>query len=210
MHVLAAILTCSLHGDDALVRAIVDNVHDNPFAIVTPELDPDTEAASNAPQTLDAAVAQLREVTAHGGEPLLGLMQVPIAWASAFGRNPEDLFDPCINISIGSAMLSGFDYACAPVRQAHMQRSSRTGTSSAQPLRRTCVVRKYAEAIGMPDLATVVTLDLRYLQLTLEAPNHAPIFQTTPAHTWGSDCMFVPRPSTWSSPGSANKLTSGL
>jgi hypothetical protein len=193
MHVLAAILTCSLHGDDALVRAIVDNVHDNPFAIVTPELDPDTDAASSAPQTLDAAVAQLREVTAHGGEPLLGLMQAPVAWASAFGRSPEDLFDPCINVSIGSAMLSAFDYACA--------RSAGAGAPKTTPApgfasRRGCALRRYAQAIQMPELTTVVALTLRYQRATPAPVSDAPIFALAPERrAWGSDCVFVSAPS---------------
>jgi hypothetical protein len=190
MHVLAAILTCSLHGDDALVRAIVDNVHDNPFAIVTPELDPDTESASTAPQTLDAAVAQLREVTAQGGEPLLGLMQVPVVWASAFGRNPEDLFDPCVNVSIGSAMLSGFDYACARSGGAG---APKTPPASGFASRRGCALRRYAQAIQMPELTTIVTLTLRYQRATRAPESDAPIFPLAPEErAWGSDRVFVP------------------
>jgi hypothetical protein len=172
-----------LHGDDALVRAIVDNVHDNPFAIVTPELDPDTDAASSAPQTLETAVAQLREVTAHGGEPLVGLMQAPVAWALAFGRNPQDLFDPCINISIGSAMLSAFDYACARFKPR---------STPASATRRACVMRRYSEAIRMPDLETVAMLTIRYQRAAPALPSDAPIFASIPdGRTWGSDCVFV-------------------
>ena len=193
MHVLAAILTCSLHGDAALVRAIVDNVHDNPFSIVSPELDPDSDAPSTAPQTLDAAVAQLREVTAHGGQALVGLMQVPVAWASAFGRDPRDLFDPCINISIGSAMLSGFDYACAKSAGAG---APKTSAASAFASRRGCILRRYAQAIQMPELTVVVALTLRYQRASPAPVNDAPIFALAPERrAWGSDCMFVPTPS---------------
>ena len=60
--VLAAILTCSLYADDALVRAIVDNAHDNPLVIFTPELDPATGASSSALETLETATTQLREI----------------------------------------------------------------------------------------------------------------------------------------------------
>jgi hypothetical protein len=187
MDVLAAILTCSLHGDDAVVRAIVDNAHDNPLSIVTPELAPETGAASSSPQTLDEAVRQLRDVTAHGGQPLLGLMQVPVAWASAFGREAQDLFDPCINLSIGSAMLSEFDYACANPPGSSARRAT------ALRARRNCAVRRYAEAIQTPELATVVALDLRYQRGPSPPPSAAPIFPSPPeSRAWGADRPFLP------------------
>jgi hypothetical protein len=185
MDVLAAILTCSLHGDDALVRAIVDNAHDNPFAVLTPELDAATDPQ---PHTLDAAVAQLKAAAADGGEPRLGLMQVPAPWASAFGRKPQDLFEPCINISIGTAMLSEFDYVCA--------KSKPTQAPAAAAARRACTLRLYAEAIRMPELVTVAMLGIRYQRAPPTLPSDAPIFPSTPTgRAWGSDCLLVPAPS---------------
>jgi hypothetical protein len=86
MDVLAVIRSCSLHYDDALVRGDVDNAHDSP--VCTSELYPDTVSAASAPSTLDAAVVHLRKRTAHGGQPPLGLMQGPIAWASR-RRGPQ-------------------------------------------------------------------------------------------------------------------------
>jgi hypothetical protein len=189
MDVLAAILTCSLYADDALVRAIVDNAHDNPLSIFTPERDPDTGSLSSAPQTLDEATAQLREITAHGGRPLVGLMQVPVAWASTFGRDPKELFDPCINVSIGTAMLSEFDYVCA--KPSGFVASAK---NSAKPLsaRRACNLRHYAEAIHMSELRDVVTLSLRYQHGDLTAPSDVPI--VAPVRNpcgWGADRLFV-------------------
>jgi hypothetical protein len=184
MNVIAAILTCSLYTDDALVRAIVDNAHDNPLAIFTPDLDPGSGSLSSAPETLEAAVAQLREVTTHGGRPLVGLMQVPVVWASTFGREPQDLFDPCINLSIGSAMLSEFDYACA---RAKVSQSSQLVAA-----RRACVLPRYAEAIRMPELVTVAMLGIRHHRAPPALPSDVPIFPSiTDGRTWGSDCIFV-------------------
>jgi hypothetical protein len=203
MDVLAAILTCSLHADDALVRAIVDNAHDNPLSILTPDLDPETGAAVSAPQTLDEATRQLAEITAHGNRPLVGLMQVPIAWASGFGREATDLFDPCINISIGTAMLSEFDSACAKATGAGAPKTSPITTVAA---RRRCSVQRYAQAIHMPDLATVVTLELRYQRSAPALPSDAPIFPLPPERRWGSDCVFVQATSS----GQADSIRHGV
>jgi hypothetical protein len=184
MDVLAAILTCSLHADDALVRAIIDNAHDNPLAIFTPDLDPATGSLSSTPETLGTAVAQLGEITSHGGRALVGLMQIPVAWASTFGREPQDLFDPCINLSIGSAMLSEFDYWCA---RAKASQSNQLVAS-----RRACVLPRYAEAIRMPELVTVAMLGIRHRGAPPVLPSDVPIFPTaTEGRTWGSDCIFV-------------------
>jgi hypothetical protein len=187
MDVLAAILTCSLYADDAVVRAIVDNAHDNPLAIFTPELDPATGATSSAPETLDAAIAQLRDVFARDGRPLIGLMQVPVTWASAFGREATDLFDPCINVSIGSAMLSEFDYACGRPKAT----ISAQNKSASHASRRTCAVQRYAQAVRMPDLASVVTLNLRNRGAPLASPADAPIFHAPPDRSWGSDRVLM-------------------
>ena len=190
MNIVAAILTCSLYTDDALVRAIVDNAHDNPLAIFTRELDPTTGASSDTPETLEAAVAQLRASAAHGGRPLVGLMQIPVTWAQAFNREPADLFDPCINVSIGTAMLSEFDYACAKV--ATTAAAQGKGRGRARVPHTDCVARAYAQAIGIPELRTVIALGMHYRPAALATPTDAPIFAPTPGQqAWGSVCVFI-------------------
>jgi hypothetical protein len=45
----------------------------------------------------------------------------------------------------------------------------------------------------MPDLTTVVTLDLRYQRAPSVPPSDAPIFPSLPERrAWGSDCLLVP------------------
>jgi hypothetical protein len=185
--ILAAILTCSLYADDALVRAIVDNAHDNPLVIFTPERDHETGALSTAPETLERAVTHLRDVVANGGRPLVGLMQVPVTWASTFGREATDLFDPCINVSIGSAILSEFDYVCGRPKQTNGVHNR----SASRASRRTCAVQCYAQAVRMPDLASVVMLNLRSQRAPLASPAEAPIFHAPPDRLWGSDRMLL-------------------
>ncbi|HLK40938.1 MAG TPA: hypothetical protein VKU41_29510, partial [Polyangiaceae bacterium] len=186
MDVLAAILTCSLYADDALVRAIVDNAHDNPFAILTPEIEGGGEGETQ-PRDRETALAKLEELTGRGDRPLLGLMQVPVAWASFFGREPQELFDPCVNLSIGSAMLSEFDYACARGIRSHS-----SGRTVGSPARRPCATLRYAEAVGVPELTTVVTLNLRYQRPDSSTPSAAPIFSSAlDQGPWGARRMLV-------------------
>jgi hypothetical protein len=191
MVALAALLACSLYPDEAIVAAIVDNVEQNPLSIIVPDDQSDPSAPAAAPATLEQARARVHELIAGGSSPLIGLMQVPAAWAQTFGREPEELLDACVNVSIGTAMLSEFEYACA--RRA---RSTRTGPV---PLvvadsHRRCVVDRYADAIGMPEVSTVVTLDLRYSRSRPAVASDAPIYAPARAAPgWGADCLLVYR-----------------
>jgi hypothetical protein len=186
---LAALLSCSLYADDALVAAIADNVEQNPLSIVTPDEHSDSDAAAAAPSTIDQARAKLGEILTRGGSPLVGLMQVPPAWARTFGREPEELFDACVNVSIGTAMLSEFDYACA--RHVQTTRAGAVRRAVADSHRR-CVADRYADAIGMPEVSTVVTLSLRYSRLVAAVANDAPIYAPPSASgTWGADRLLV-------------------
>ncbi|HLK41418.1 MAG TPA: hypothetical protein VKU41_31935, partial [Polyangiaceae bacterium] len=103
--------------------------------------------------------------------------------------SPEELFDPCINVSIGTAMLSEFDYGCARVKPG--------GRGAGQPsvgglvARRTCALHRYADAIRLPDLVTV-TLDLRYQSGSQPCPADAPIFPAaSERRLWGSDHLLM-------------------
>ncbi|MGH7297356.1 MAG: hypothetical protein ACRELB_20635, partial [Polyangiaceae bacterium] len=151
------------------------------------------------PKTLEAALARLDDVTSKGGKPLLGLMQLPPAWLKMFGREPRDAFDACINVSIGSAMLSALDHECAagagPRVEPISRRSRRLPVMVVLPPDRACVVRKYGQAIGLTDFELLITLELggqRPLP-PAHAPVDAPIVFPEPnERTWGPDCIFVP------------------
>jgi hypothetical protein len=114
-------------------------------------------------------------------------MQVPVAWAATFGREPHELFDPCINVSIGSAMLSAYDYACA-----HATTRVRAGKPVGPRARRTCILHRYAEAVGMPDLETVVRLDIRSQRVLPASPGDAPILAVPLLRPWGAASLLVP------------------
>ena len=201
MDLLIILLACNLYtADEPLVRAIAQsNSHSNPFSVVDPSMDYRDVNVPAEPKTLDAALARLEEVTSKGGKPLLGLMQLPPAWMRMFGREPKDAFDACINVSIGTAMLSALDHECAGAAGPHVEpvgrRSRRLPVMVVLPPDRACVVRKYGQAIGMPDFELLITLELGGQRPARPArePVDAPIiFPELNERTWGPDCIFVP------------------
>lgn len=61
------------------------------------------------PQNVAEAVSWMRWFHAHGYTVSAGLMQVNTEMAQRFRISPEQLFDPCTNIAIGTAILNA-DY----------------------------------------------------------------------------------------------------
>ncbi len=196
MDLLATILTCSLYAsDDAVVRAIAEGPSDkNPYFVVNTAAP--AEALAVAPTTEKEALARSRELIAQGGRLLLGLLEVPPSWIDAFGRPLESAFDPCINIAIGTALLSEFDAECAdkvPRRTERARMLERTN-------RRVCVLRKYEAAIGAPDFADAILLELSVQQPGSVSIEDAPIFAPPTSRTWGPDRLLVALPVALASP----------
>lgn len=202
MDLLTAILACSVYAqDDALVRAIAQsNSHGNAFAVIDAAAAVESgEPPPAEPRTLVAAIARLEEVRSREGRPLLGWMQLPPEWVTMFGRELREAFDPCVNISIGTAMLSAFDYECSmttPALPASRHRRASRGRRAVAPGvdRRACVVRKYGEAIGMPDFGLMTTLEVSHqLSFNAGSPMTSPIQTAWPeVSSWGGDCILVP------------------
>ena len=160
MDLLATILTCSLYAEgDAVVRAIAEGPSGkNPYFVVNTAAP--AEGAALPPTTEKEALARSRELIAQGGKLLLGLLEVPPSWIDAYGQSLESAFDPCINIAIGTAMLSEFDAACADKVPRHGERARRLERTN----RRACVLRKYEAAIGAEDFADTILLELSVQQ----------------------------------------------
>ena len=70
-------------------------------------------------------------------------MSVPLDWAARFGRQPDDLFDGCTNIAIGTAMLSDYARLCTagPARRSHRASRPRRPPRPTIPVR-TCILRR--------------------------------------------------------------------
>lgn len=172
MDVLAAIFACSFHADHDLVRAIAySNARRNPYAV----LDVDASKAPGAdPNSVLDAVSRLEAIRARKHRALLGLMLVPLEWGEFFGQPPRALFDPCVNVSAGTAMLEHFKFDCR-----------------AAPNKRACVLGRYEAAIGLRDFAEVVRLQLKHLPAAAArgVAASAPVF--APAATaWRSGRVF--------------------
>jgi len=190
MDLLATILTCSLYAsDDAVVRAIAEGPSDkNPYFLVNTAAPAD--GADLPPSTEKEAVARSRGLIAQGGRLLLGLLEVPPSWIDAFGQSLESAFDPCINIAIGTAMLSDFDAECAGKVAPRTERARLLERTN----RRVCVLRKYEAAIGVADFADAILLELSVQQPASASIEDAPIFARPAARTWGPDRLLVPLP----------------
>jgi hypothetical protein len=185
MDLLAVVLACSLYPDDALVQAIAQsNSRGNPFAVSDASLEAPPLDGLAAPSSLVEATARVRDIAAHGGRPVVGLMQLPLPWVEAFGRRLEEAFEPCMNIALGSAMMDEFDRECSEAK-----------TPKGPPTRRrSCMAHRYAEALGMPEFERVLELELRF-QTTIDVSRHtvgAAILVPGPAEgPWGADRILV-------------------
>ena len=144
MDVASVVLACSLFGNDALIEGIIraesaaapmhvrahDSVVGFPF---------------ESPAEALVAIRSIRddERAVH-----VGWMGINPEDARDFNVRPDQLFDPCMSVAIGSELLSRYAVAC--------------GATPAQP-QVGCALRKYATMLGRePDLfATNVMFERR-------------------------------------------------
>ena len=151
MDVLALILACSLHPDDALVRTLV-HIQSGDTVLFVGDLS--TLTANDGSRTTAEALRLVDEVRHRGGRPAVGLLGIPIGWASRYGLPEVDLFDACTNIAVGSAALSEYFDLCAgqPWRYSKVTRAKRHGLSSGRSAMRSaraCILARFAEVLGV-------------------------------------------------------------
>lgn len=153
-------MACSLHVDHELVRAVaMSNAGGNRYSVI----DATVSSPIRETKSLTDAVSRVAAIRARRHRPLLGLMLVPSEWAEHFGRDELALFDPCMNLAIGSAVLAELEATC-PARAA-----------------RSCGLEQYERAVGLKDLKAVVLLQLGSLPSTPSPPWFtAPIFVPEP------------------------------
>jgi hypothetical protein len=153
--VIATLLACSLHPDDALLSSVVDAFsHQNPFTVTNVammSLDPrdDRLQDESAPATVAEAREVVQRLLAAGGQPVIGLLPARPEWALELGKPADALFDACSNVEVASAKLSEFDYACRTL-----------GPTPTAARRRVCALDRYGAALGLPALRRLVVLDL--------------------------------------------------
>jgi hypothetical protein len=113
MDILMLILTCSLIKDDVLVRSIIWVQSDNHAYYVG---DQNGGLQPQYSETLSDAERALAIIHRRGGKALIGLMGISEDVAAGYSLSPEDLFDPCINIKIGTSILSSISAASKNVK----------------------------------------------------------------------------------------------
>ena len=151
MDLLAAILACSLHPDEALVRALVEIQSRGNVYFVG---DLATLKTNDSLKSAEAALLFAEDVHQHGGRPAVGLLGIPLDWAARYGRSPVDLFDGCTNVAIGTAALAEYRDQCSPERQERWRGAAtptrrRTGHRTEPSAMRTCVITHFAEDLGL-------------------------------------------------------------
>jgi hypothetical protein len=195
MDLLTVISTCNLANDFTLVFAMALTFSQgNPFVVrdtaavaaaplyavqVAPDLVDETP--DGAPRTREAAIVELNRLRAAGTATVIGLIPVPPIWALQFQRTPKDLLDPCVNVSIASAMVSQFEYECGAKAE------------------RACVLRHYAKEAGIELFDEDVLETIRLQGLPKNGPVEvetselfgSPVFvPKTPGRDWGADKLF--------------------
>jgi hypothetical protein len=174
--VLALILACSLHSDDALVRVMVDVQSGGNVYFVG---DLATLKTNDNLTSADEALRVANDIAKHGGRPAVGLLGVPLDWAARFGRSPRDLFDGCTNLAIGTAVFSEYQDACAPQRPSSRRSlvADRRGARISRrrmPLAavRACVLTRLAGELGLHGTPAEILkrVDVVSTKATAEAP----------------------------------------
>lgn len=109
----------------------------------------------------EAALRFAEDLARAGGRPAVGLLGVPLAWASRYGLPSRALFDTCTNIAVATAALEDHQAACESqtARGSSLpaagwrSRSRRRATSRAA---RACLLAAFAKEHGLVGSAAAV------------------------------------------------------
>jgi hypothetical protein len=155
MDMLTIALACSLYPDAALVETIVRDASRGHVFFVG-----DTVKLETYDHATSAAEAQkiVARVRAAGGNPVVGLMGIPPAWAERFCKGPDQLFDACANIAVGTAMLARFDRQCRA--SLHSARSRGHRRPLPRELLRPCVLGHVGRELGIVNFAEATLREL--------------------------------------------------
>ena len=176
MDVLALILACSVYPDDALVRAMVELASQGNPTFVG---DVTTLSTFDKSASVNDAERIVSELNRQGGRPVIGLLGLPPAWAQRYGRSRSELYDGCINLWVGTAVLAGHHDACVAAHAAMIVPTASNAKSQAAPSGaggsgaaagrerkqrvappeaiRLCALRRFGNEIGVDGYAEAVT-----------------------------------------------------
>jgi hypothetical protein len=201
---LTLVLSCSVHYDDHLVEALATKLSNANQYFVGDLAKLDTFESA---RSVDEARHIVDEITARGGRAAAGYMAIPVTWAARFGRSVDDLFDGCINIGVGSAVLSEYQRACTA---GHLRRSASRAVASgrrrhlASTRLRTCLLRRLEIDLNITGIVEHVLPDVAKLDRALADPDVDPppdraalfpdntdISRLHDASDWGSPHLFL-------------------
>jgi hypothetical protein len=152
MDILALILTCSVYPDDHLIRAMVDLAsQENPHFVG----DLVTLVTFDRTNSVTEAQRVMSELERRGGKPVVGLMGVPVSWATRFKKSAVDLFDGCTNLMVGSSVLQSHYEACTNAHSTSQRSSSSQRKTRVAPPEaiRQCALRRYGADLGIDGYA---------------------------------------------------------
>jgi hypothetical protein len=149
--ILAIILACSLHPDDALVRTLVDAQSGDTVLFVG---DLSTLTMNDGLRTTAGALRVVDQVRRRGGRPAVGLLGVPLDWAPRYGLREVDLFDACTNIAVGTAALSDYYDRCTGKswrrsKVTVVRPRTHSPNRSAMRAARACILARFATGLGV-------------------------------------------------------------
>lgn len=151
MDVLAIILACSLYPDDALVQQLVAfQSQGNPYFVG----DTSTLQSKDGLTSVGEAVRVANDMRDHGGRPAVGMLGIPLYWASRYGRSAAEFFDACTNIAIGTAALAEYHDLCSNQSlRASKSRPKATHQRRCRKLEspplRSCILFRFAADLGV-------------------------------------------------------------
>lgn len=153
---LALLVSCSLHLDDALVLGVIDAFSaGNPFTVRSALVLEDEDELLDLdmpPQSAGEARAIVDRIVAAGGAPVVGLVPLRPAWLEDLEKPASALFDSCQAIEVATAKLSEFDFQCR-----------HRGATFRATARRACTLERYGASLGLPALGRFVLVSLAHM-----------------------------------------------
>lgn len=151
MDLLAIILACSLHPDDALVRTLVD-VQSGGTALFVGDLA--TLTMNDSLPTTAAALRFVARVRQRGGRPAVGLLGIPLEWASRYGLGRLTSSMPASTFPSGRLRCPSIPTAAAskPRRRSCQTGGAHPHHSQNRPVNRSmrgCILKRLAADLGV-------------------------------------------------------------
>jgi hypothetical protein len=101
----------------------------------------------------------VKELERQGGHPVLGLLGLPPSWAERYGRGRHELYDACVNLWVGTAILAGHYEACVAEHAAlFTPASSKDRRQRVAPPEavRLCALRRFGADLGVEGYAEAI------------------------------------------------------